>query len=359
MITRTQSLGSVAAAAALLIGGAAPLAAADFYAGKTLNVVTGSRAGGGADTTFRTLAPYLTKYIPGNPKIVVRNQPGGGGQKAWNFVYEKARPDGMTIIFSAWNPVGRVTKSPGLRADYTKMGFLAGQGIPRMSYIATNDKTGVKVAKDILTAKNLVLGGNRPNSVLDLSLRISLEMLGVNKYVYVPGLNPPRAYKSFRTGEINLTTTGVNFYRNRVQKNSVGKGEAIPLWYYQSVGADGSLKDSPHIKDMPSIAAFYKQVKGKAPTGLAWESLKWLYVVTGNMIYTSFTPPGAPKEAIAALREGYTKASKDPEYAAKLEKIIGIPPEFVSVAEGEAIVRSVDSVDPEILKYVDAWTKRK
>lgn len=345
-------IGGVAALSAAYVGWTAPALSADFYAGKTITIITGSRAGGGADTTLRLMQPYLSAAIPGNPDIVVKNQTGGGGQKAWNFVYEKAKPDGKTIIFSAWNPVGRVTGSPGLRADYSKMEFLTGQSIPRMSYISTGGKTGVQKREDLLTAKNLILGGNRTTSVLDLSIRISLEMLGVNKYVYVPGLNPPRAYAALRSGEVNLTTTGVNFYRNRIEKTIVNNGKAIPLFYYPSVSSDGKVLDNPHIKDMPSVYEYYKAAKGKEPSGIAWESLKWMYVVTGNMIYTSFTPPGAPKEAVAALREGFNKAKVNPEYVAKLQKAIGIPIEFVDVAEGRKIVDSVDSVDPKIVEYM-------
>lgn len=345
-------LTGIAALAATYTGWTAPAVSADYYAGKTITIITGSRAGGGADTTLRIMQPYLTKNIPGNPKIVVKNQTGGGGQVAWNFVYEKAKPDGNTIIFSAWNPVGRVTGSPGLRADYSKMIFLAGQAIPRMSYITTGGKTGVQKREDLLTAKNLVLGGNRTTSVLDLSIRISLELLGVDKYVYVPGLNPPRAYAAMRQGEVNLTTTGVNFYRNRIERTIVKDGSAIPLFYYPSVSADGKIIESPHIKDMPSIYEYYKATKGKEPSGIAWDALKWMYIVTGNMIYASFTPPGAPAEAVAALRQGFDKSKVDPEFVTKLQKAIGIPIEFVDVAEGRKIVDSVDSVSPEIVAYM-------
>ena len=202
------------------------------------------------------------------PKYV----PGGGGQKIWNFAYEKAKPDGLTITFSAWNPVGRVTKSPGLRADYTKMKFIAGQAIARMSYIRTGDVTGIKTRDDLLNVKNLKLGGNRPNSVLDLSIRIALEMLGINKYVYIPGLNPPKAYAALRRKEINLTTTGINVYRARVERTIVKSGDAIPLFYYPAVSTDGSLVPNPNIKDMPSIYDFYKKTTGKEPSGIAWEA---------------------------------------------------------------------------------------
>ena len=52
---------------------------ADFYRGKTIQYIVGSAAGTGYDITSRPLARYLTKHLPGNPVIVVRNMPGAAG----------------------------------------------------------------------------------------------------------------------------------------------------------------------------------------------------------------------------------------------------------------------------------------
>ena len=92
---------------------------------------------------------------------------------------------------------------------------------------------------------------------------------------------------------------------------------------------------------------------------MAWEALKWMNMVTGNMIYTSFAPPGTPDAAVDALRIGYAKAAKNPEFRKQSLKIIGIPPEFVSIKEGEEIVRNVDKIDPKLIKYYKDTMKRK
>ena len=68
-----------------------------FYEGKTINVLAGTAAGGSGDMRLRAAIPFLQKYIPGNPAIVVEYMPGGGGRKAANFVYRTVRPDGLTF----------------------------------------------------------------------------------------------------------------------------------------------------------------------------------------------------------------------------------------------------------------------
>src|SRR3954466_1011281 len=70
---------------------------ADFYQGKTVTMIVGYSAGGGYDVYARTMAPYLKKYIPGNPNVVVQNMDGAGSLKATNFIYNVAPRDGTTI----------------------------------------------------------------------------------------------------------------------------------------------------------------------------------------------------------------------------------------------------------------------
>ncbi len=67
--------------AVALTAASAPAAAADYFAGKTIEFTVGADVGGGYDIYSRTIAKYLPKYIPGNPIIVVKNLPGAGSAK--------------------------------------------------------------------------------------------------------------------------------------------------------------------------------------------------------------------------------------------------------------------------------------
>ena len=82
-------------AAVILCASVAP--AANYYDGKTITVLVSSSPGGGTDTTARLVSRYLPKFIPGNPKTIVRNMPGGGGTVANNYFTRRAKPDGLTL----------------------------------------------------------------------------------------------------------------------------------------------------------------------------------------------------------------------------------------------------------------------
>ncbi|MGZ8531351.1 MAG: hypothetical protein ACXW6J_12140 [Candidatus Binatia bacterium] len=43
------------------------------------------------------LAIYMGKYIPGNPTLTVQNMPGTSSMITANYVYNVAKPDGLTF----------------------------------------------------------------------------------------------------------------------------------------------------------------------------------------------------------------------------------------------------------------------
>jgi hypothetical protein len=82
----------------LLLVSVPPLQAqTSYYQGKTMTIVVGTVAGDLYDLYARAIALYMGKYIPGNPNIIVQNMPGAGHMIAANYIYNVAKPDGLTI----------------------------------------------------------------------------------------------------------------------------------------------------------------------------------------------------------------------------------------------------------------------
>ena len=70
---------------------------ADFYRGKTIEILIGGAVGGGYDLAGRTVANHMGRHIPGNPGIVVRNMPGATSLIMTNQLYNVAKRDGTVI----------------------------------------------------------------------------------------------------------------------------------------------------------------------------------------------------------------------------------------------------------------------
>src|SRR5258705_2398084 len=74
---------------------ALPAAAQDFYAGRTINIIT---SGGGAYEAYgRVFARHMGKHIPGHPNMIVQAMPGAGGARAASYLYKVAPRDGTVI----------------------------------------------------------------------------------------------------------------------------------------------------------------------------------------------------------------------------------------------------------------------
>src|SRR5215510_10581493 len=99
MIERIRILFIVITAAAA-IGFASTAQAQEFLKDKTLTFIVGYSPGGTYDQYTRLIARHINKHVSGNPTRVVENMPGAGGIIAANHLYNRVKPDGLTI--AAW-----------------------------------------------------------------------------------------------------------------------------------------------------------------------------------------------------------------------------------------------------------------
>ena len=106
-------------------------AQADFFKGKTVTLVVGSRVTGSLSIGAQIMARHIGKHIPGNPIGILRQMPGGAHLNATNYVYNVAEPDGLTIL--AANPqvaMAQLVKVSAVRFDVQqiRMARLIGLG---------------------------------------------------------------------------------------------------------------------------------------------------------------------------------------------------------------------------------------
>ena len=158
-ISFCMRLAAIAATDASPLGSAA---AADFYAGKTVNLIVGGSAGGGHDAYARAVARYMPRHIAGTPTIVVRNMPGAGSASAAGFLFAVAPKDGTTI--AALYPgaiMGPLLedRAKGL-FDPTKFIYL-GSAENGARICATHQKSKIKTFQDALN-QDTILAASAP-----------------------------------------------------------------------------------------------------------------------------------------------------------------------------------------------------
>ena len=102
---RPAARGLIVAVLAALPTVARAQSAEDFFKSTTLTMVVASGAGGGYDATARTVARHMSRFLPGNPAIIIKNMPGAAGLLGANFLYNNAPKDGSTTLAAANAPL--------------------------------------------------------------------------------------------------------------------------------------------------------------------------------------------------------------------------------------------------------------
>src|SRR4051812_351579 len=138
-----------------------------------------------------------------NPEHAKR--PGVG---ATNFVYEKAEPDGMTILFNSWDPLAQALGDQGMRARYENFEFLGGIGDYRVIY-GRSDMIpgGIKKAADIMKADNVILGSLNYTNQSGLLPHLALNVLGVKHRMIVGFRGGAGVFLAMQRGEVQMHST--------------------------------------------------------------------------------------------------------------------------------------------------------
>src|SRR5919109_996087 len=96
-----------------------------YFHGKTLRVLVGYPVGSAHNQWARLIAPQLTRFIPGNPATVVQIMTGAGSMMATNYVYNIAKPDGLTVgVINAALYFEQLLKRPEVKYDWSKFSWI-------------------------------------------------------------------------------------------------------------------------------------------------------------------------------------------------------------------------------------------
>ncbi|NNC65072.1 MAG: hypothetical protein HKN84_09825 [Gammaproteobacteria bacterium] len=317
----------------------------DFYAGKTVTVYVGRGPGSGTDLALRTFTRFWQEHIPGHPTMVIRNIPGGGGTRVWNFGYERGDSDGLSIFFSPFSGAAEILDLPGLRADFTSMPLIGGLKSPNLVYVRTEKVEGLA---DLLTARGLKYAGQSPAHHYDIMGRMALDMLGVD-YEYISGFQSASdAFNAVRRREVDIQTAGLTLYRFSIEGTLIESGAAIPLWHNPRVDAEGNVLPEMAAEGVPTFVEVYTQLKGAPPSGEMFEIYKWLQPTINTFGHAAFLPPGSPEEAVRLLRESFVATTNDPAYRAEELELFGVRMPLIEHTEGSRVIREMTSAPDNV-----------
>jgi tripartite-type tricarboxylate transporter receptor subunit TctC len=162
--------------------------AAPYYERKVVKIVVGNSPGGGYDRMARLVAKHLPKHIPGKPSVIIENMVGAGGIVAANYVYQIAKPDGLTLgTFNAAIPFAQLTKQAGVKFDVLKFAWVGSTAVEGTVFALRTDLP-YKTAAELLKAKPpLMVGATGITDVSGVFSVMLREYVGLNiKMIYYP-----------------------------------------------------------------------------------------------------------------------------------------------------------------------------
>lgn len=272
-------------------------AQADFYRGKTVSIVVGTRLTGTIGLTAQLVSRYLGRYIPGNPIVILRQMPGGAHLVASGHVYNVPEPDGLTIL--AANPaiaMAQLAKVKSVRFDVLQYQWLGSTGPDGMLFGIRSDLP-YKTFKDIQNAKeDLVIGTTGPGSNSH-DVPLLLKDFAGAKLRLLPGYAANGDIRlALERKEVDGWAALAGGVRRAVEQGVVRplvRGRA-PIAGFEDLPVDEDLATTPVGRSLLLIRG--------APLSIGKP-----YAVR----------PGTPADRIAILRDAFAKVVNDPNFLAE------------------------------------------
>ena len=310
---------------------------ADFYRGKSIQLMISYSAGGGYDIQARMLARYMTKYVPGNPTIVPVNYPGAAGLRLANHLYNAASKDGTVFGSLARNAsTAPLLGSKGISFDprrYTWIGSVSDE----VSVCASWHTSKVKTFKDLMTAP-FVAGA--PGNISDAATYTKMI-----KNIFDAKIKLVSGYPGTNEITIAMERGEVDGLCGWVLGNI---NASHPDWIPNSkinILMQLSMKRSPSLPNVPLILDLARNEKEKQIFALMFsrQQMAWPFAA----------PPDVPADRAAALREAFDATMKDPGFIAESKKqSISVDP--MKGVEMDALIKQLYATPPDVIAAAQA-----
>ena len=295
------------AATSLAAGAHAQESLAQFYRGRTITCYVGYGVGGAYDFYAREVGKFLSRHIPGEPRVAVENMPGASSMVLGNYLARRAPRDGTAfgIVNSAliFDPLfsGAQSKAQFEGPDMTMIGNAVSAAAVLISW-----KTSGVSSLDDLKSKRLVIGAMTRTGdtyVLPLAVKHVLDLKNLEIVTGYPGSR--EVLIALEQGEVSGRVWDME-----------GLHAVRPQWL-----KDGSVHLLAQLapQAMPEVPAGVPLVTDFVANADDRKALDVIFLTT-LLARPFIAPPGMPSGRVAALRDGFMGVMKDPDFLAEMEK---------------------------------------
>jgi tripartite-type tricarboxylate transporter receptor subunit TctC len=311
-----------------------------YYQGKTITITVGYQPGDGYDIWARLLAAHMGKHIQGNPNMIAQNMPGAGSVIAANYIYNVAKPDGLTL--GSIGPslyLDQLIGKKEVHFDWAKFGWIGStENTPWLLYMKTD--TPYKTIEDVRKASQAPKCSATGTGTSGYFIPKLLEEAVGAKFNIVMGYQGGAEQDlAFERGEVVCRSLSIPTFFAR---------EPFTTWRKQNlvrILMQTGRKRDPRMPDVPTIHELMNEYKTPAAT----RSLVTAVLASGDIGRPFVTPPGVPADRLKILRDAFQKTMKDPAFLAdvKTRKLEADPD---SGEDLEAIAKSVVAQQRDVIE---------
>ncbi len=316
-----------------------------FFQGKTVTILESIGAGGVGSMRTKALVPFLQKYIPGNPTIVIQYMDGGGGRKAANHLYKSVRPDGLTIgRMSTPFVMHSILGESGVLYDIDKVIYLGTSYSGGYHVFLTRKEAGLDTLEKLRAASGVRIGAQSVGHLIYISGRMFSYLIGLKQPKFVTGYDARELDIAIEKGEIDGRSTVADsmLHENRewVDKGLMNFHGIIEI-------PKGRKHTHPRFAKLPDIETFPKSDMDRKLV-----AMYRTFVGSGNPF---ILPPGTPKDRAQILQEAMRKTYKDPEFFKEYTKLTGLKAEPQMPEELEQTIKDMprDREAVELFKKIN------
>jgi tripartite-type tricarboxylate transporter receptor subunit TctC len=322
--------------ALMLLVSTSAVAQTPFYQGKTVTVIAATAPGGTGDLRVKALVPFLRKYIPGNPTIVIEYMDGGGGRKGANYLFRNAKPDGFTVGALSGGIVAlQVMRESGVMYDIDKFIQLGSPESTTHYVIYTRKDLGFNSLDKLRAAAGVRIGAQSVGHVSYIAGRLFGYFFGLKEPRYIVGYTAPEVDAALLRGEVDGRAN-----------NAASVLRRNPEWFEKGLMDFHAILEAPkgekhkRLGHLPEIESFAKTDREKKLLAM-WRAFR----VVGSPY---MMPPGTPKEPVEILQGAMRSALKDREFHRDFLRLVGDEAEPLMPEDLTKVIRDAPR-DPEVV----------
>ena len=302
-----------------------------LFQGKTVTILESSAPGGVGSMRTKAVVPFLQKYIPGNPTIVMQYMDGGGGRKAANHIFNSVRPDGLTIgRMSTPFVMHPFLGESGVLYDIDKVSYLGTSYSGGYHVYMTRREAGLDSLEKLRAASGMRIGSQSVGHLIYISGRMFAYLMGLKQPRFVTGYNSPELDVAIEQGEIDTRSTVADALLHE-KPQWVDKGL---MDFHAIIEIPKGRKHShPRFAELSDIETFARSEMDRKLV-----RLYRTFVGSGNPF---ILPPGTPKDRVQTLQDAMRKTYRDPEFFKEYTKLTGLKAEPQMPEELEQTIRDM------------------